>query len=307
MVKYSFVIPVYRGEKSIGPLFEGIRHEMEKAGEKFEVIFVWDCGRDNSWGVIARLQNENPSVVKGIELTRNFGQHNAIIAGIDSATGEYIITMDEDLQHSPKDLPRLIQKMHEGDYDLVYGNYSEREHSFFRNITSGLMKKALKIGIPELHPDYSSYRIIKSSIAKHISGMSNSYTFLDGYLSWITTNVGSVEVTHSQSQAGGSSYTIGKLINHSINIFVTFSDLPVRILTISSLLIFTFSIFYTIYILIRKLLVDDFATGFATFAIILGFGVGAILLGLGIIGEYIHRINMKSTKRPNFLVRKTLK
>jgi len=307
MTNYSFVVPVYRGEKTIGRLFADIKREMDRLRFSFEVIFVWDCGRDNSWSVIQDLCKEFPGVVRGVSLTRNFGQHNAIIAGIDAANGEFIITMDEDLQHSAKDIEKLIIKQKEGDYDLVYGNYSEREHNWFRNITSKIMKKALAVGIPELHPDYTSFRILKTEIAKHTTEMSNSYTFLDGYLSWITSNVASVSVSHSQSEAGSSSYTLMKLINHSINVFVTFSDLPVRFLTVSSFGIFGLSIIYTIYVILRKLIFNDFVSGFATFAIILGFGIGSILMGLGIIGEYIHRINMKSTKRPNFLVRKEVK
>lgn len=307
MYKYSFVIPVYRGEKTIGRLFSGIRSEMERLQLQFEVIFVWDCGRDNSWSVIQGLCKEYPSIVKGVALTRNFGQHNAIIAGIGKAESDFIITMDEDLQHSPQDIEKLIIEQKKGDYDLVYGNYTEREHNSFRNITSLIMKKALSIGIPDLHPDYTSFRLIKSEIAKHIIEMNNSYTFLDGYLSWITSNVGSTKVSHSQSEAGSSSYTIKKLINHSINVFVTFSDLPVRLLTFSSFGIFALSLIYSIYVLLRRLILNDFISGFATFAIILGFGVGFILMGLGVIGEYIHRINMKSTKRPNYLVRKEVK
>ena len=307
MTNYSFVVPVYRGEKTIGRLFADIKREMDRLRFSFEVIFVWDCGRDNSWSVIQDLCKEYPGVARGVSLTRNFGQHNAIIAGIDAANGDFIITMDEDLQHSANDIEKLIVKQKERDYDLVYGNYAEREHNWFRNITSKIMKKALAIGIPELHPDYTSFRILKSEIAKHTTEMSNSYTFLDGYLSWITSNVASVNVSHSQSEAGSSSYTLMKLINHSINVFVTFSDLPVRFLTVSSFGIFGLSIIYTIYVILRKLIFNDFVSGFATFAIILGFGIGSILMGLGIIGEYIHRINMKSTKRPNFLVRKEVK
>lgn len=306
MEKYSIIIPVYRGEKTITTLFEQIKEEFDAINLEFEVIFIFDCGSDNSWNVIKNLKKRFPQFVKGIQLSRNFGQHNAIICGFKYAIGECVITMDEDLQHSPKDIIKLIEKQRDGDFDVVYGVYSERNHPFFRNATSWLLKKLLEKGIPELNKDYTAFRLIKSRVAKKTIDMNNSYTFLDGYLSWITNNVSSVKVSHSNSQAGKSSYTLRKLIEHSINVFVTFSNFPIRLLTIMSISIFTISTGYAVYILLRKLLYNDLITGFAAIAVILGFGIGFILLGLGIIGEYLYRVNLKTTKRPNFIEKKII-
>ena len=158
----------------------------------------------------------------------------------------------------------------------------------------------------ELNKDYTAFRLIKSGVAKKTIDMNNSYTFLDGYISWITHNISSTNVSHYDSEAGKSSYTLRKLIEHSVNIFVTFSNFPIRLLTIMSIGIFTISTGYAIYILLRKLLYNDFVSGFATFAIILGFGIGSILFGIGIIGEYLYRISLKTTKKPNFIVRELL-
>ena len=303
---YSVIIPVYNGELTIEKLFIEILNFFNQTDYSFEVIIVFDCGKDNSWKIIKQLKDGNPLIITAIKLTKNYGQHNAIIAGINHANSNFIITMDEDLQHNPNDIKLLINKQKENDYDIVYGKYNELKHSFFRNLTSKIMKKLLIVSIPDLNKDYSAYRIIKTSIAKEILKMNNSYTFIDGYFSWVTTNTTSVLVSHNKRYAGKSAYNFKKLFNHSINIFFTFSNIPIKVLTISSLLILVSSLVYTIYLLVRKLVYNDLIEGYASTMIVLGFGIGLIIFGLGIIGEYIHRINLKTTKRPNYLEKKVL-
>lgn len=301
MTKYSVIIPVYRGALTIRKLAYGIRDFFNSHNLPYELIFVYDNGPDNSWEEIQLLKSELGDNLKGIKLSRNFGQHNALICGFKHASGEYIITLDEDLQHNPQDILKLINKQKEKDYDVVYGKYNELKHSSFRNITSITLKKLLEISIPDLHPDYTAFRLIKSWAARQTLTMNNSYTFLDGYLSWVTTNVSSVTVSHEERIEGKSSYTLGKLINHAINIFVTFSLVPIRVLTYISFIIFLSSIFYTSYISFRKIFFQDLVPGYASTMIITGLGLGLTLFGLGIIGEYIHRINLKTTRKPNFL------
>jgi len=306
MIQYSVIIPVYNGELTVKPLFERLKSFFESYKYNYEVIFVYDCGNDNSWEVLMQLKKDYSTNIKLIKLSRNFGQHNALICGFENASGEYVITMDEDLQHAPEDIAKLIIKQSESDFDVVYGKYKELKHSFIRNSGSKVLKRIIAIGIPEIHQDYSAFRLIKSSVAKSTVEMKNSYTFLDGYLSWITTHVGSCYVSHSERQGGVSAYTFKKLVNHTINIFVTFSDLPIRFLSKFSIALLIGMCFFSIYVITRKLLFDDFAMGFPTLILAIGFGVGFIMLALGIIGEYIYRINLKTTKRPNYKVDKIM-
>ena len=252
----SIVIPVYNGEKTLEALHSEIVSYCNEAQLKYEIVFVNDCGPDNSITVLKKLQKSFPEQIKLIELTRNYGQHNAIIAGFSACEGDLIVTMDEDLQHQPKDIQKLLEKQQEGDYDVVYGVNATLEHSKFRNITSRIMKKVLSYAIENLHKDYSAFRLIKKDIALQLIEMRNSYTFLDGYLSWITNNVSSTTVEHKERFAGESSYTMKKLIEHSINILFTFSNIPIRILSYSSIIIFLVTLVYSIYIVVRKLLYD---------------------------------------------------
>lgn len=305
-MNYSIIVPVYNGEKTVRLLFERVNKFFTASKYTFELIFVYDCGKDNSWVVLQDLKNEYPDLIKLIKLSRNFGQHNALICGFEYASGEYFITMDEDLQHAPEDIEILINKQKESDFDVVYGKYDVRKHSVLRNFTSSVLKKIIEIGIPEIHPDYSAFRLIKSNIAKSTIEMRNSYTFLDGYLSWITTNVCSCIVSHNERQGGVSAYTFNKLLNHTVNIFVTFSNLPIRFLTkLSFLVLFIMSLF-SAYIIVRKIMIDDLAMGYPSLIITVGFGIGLIMLSIGILGEYVYRINLKTTKRPNYNIDKIL-
>jgi undecaprenyl-phosphate 4-deoxy-4-formamido-L-arabinose transferase len=305
-MNYSIVVPVYNGEKTVIPLMERIEMFFNKTAYQYEVIFVYDCGKDNSWRVLLELKKQYPETIKLIKLSRNFGQHNALICGFEYASGDFIVTMDEDLQHVPEDIPKLIAKQEEGDFDLVYGKYEELKHSFFRNFGSKTLKKLISIGIPEIHKDYSAYRLIKTEVAKATIDMRNSYTFLDGYLSWITTNVDSCLVSHSERQGGVSAYTFTKLVSHTINIFVTFSNLPIRFLSKLSFFVLTLMGFFSIYVIARKSIYNDFAMGYPSLIIAIGFGVGLIMMALGIIGEYVYRINLKTTKRPNYKIDKVI-
>lgn len=298
-MELSFIIPVYHGEQTVQPLFDSIINACKKYDYQFEVVFVWDCGPDKSWDKILELKTKFPSEIKAIRLSRNFGQHNAIVCGFANASGDFMVTMDEDLQHNPDEVNLLVNKQKENDYDLVYGHYPDRQHSGFRNLTSGMLKKLLEIGIPDLHKNYSAYRLIKREIALDTIQMQNSYTFIDGYFSWITRNVGSVLVSHNARQGGISSYTHKKLISHSINIFITFSDLPIKLVTYLSLIFFIFTFGYAIYTLLEKLIFNNLVPGFASMIVLLGFGIGSILFGISVVGQYIHRINLKTTHRPN--------
>jgi glycosyltransferase involved in cell wall biosynthesis len=298
----SIIVPVYNGEKTILSLFNSIKNVFDTQLKEvsFQVIFVYDCGNDNSWEKIVDIKQNNSAKVKAIKLSRNYGQHNAIICGIKNAESDFIITMDEDLQHDPSYIVQLIEEQKSGNYDVVYAKYKERKHNFFRNFTSWVMNSLLMAGIPNLHPHYSSYRLIKTEIAKECTKMRNSYTFLDGYLSWLTKKVSSIEIEHKERPIGESSYSIGRLVNHSLNIFFTFSDLPFKLFTFASTTIFLFTFSYSTYIVVRKILYNDIPSGYSSIIIFLGIGLGFLLLGLGIITAYVHRINEKITQKPNF-------
>jgi glycosyltransferase involved in cell wall biosynthesis len=253
-------------------------------------------------GIILELKLLFPDTIKLIELSRNFGQHNALICGFEYTKGNLIIIMNEDLQHTPEDISKLISTQQDDNYDIVYGKCESLRHSLIRNISSRLLKKIIATGIPELHQDYSAFRLIKSSIARVFINMDNSYTFLGDYLSLITNYIRSCMVSHFERQGGISAYTFSKLVNHAINIFITFSNFSIRLLIKLSILLIFCMFLFSAYIIGRKLIFDDYMIGYPSLILAIGYGVGGIMLGLGIIDEYIYQINLKTTKRPNYNV-----
>lgn len=301
MVNFSIVIPVFRATTTLEKiLFDSI--ELYQDNLK-QVIFVFDGGEENSWKHIELLALKYP-IVKGIKLSRNFGQHNATICGFSYVNTEFVITMDEDYQHNPKVIAGLLTKQAEQDFDVVYADFINREHNFFRNTTSAILKKLLKFGIPNLNENYSSFRLIRSSLAVKTIQFNNSYTFLDGYLTWLTSSFSYITIQHLESQAGASSYNLKKLINHSLNIFLTFSNLPIRLVSFFALMFFIASFIYASIIVLSAFIYKDYAIGFPTLISILCFGIGTILLCIGTIGEYIARITMKMTNKPNYNIEK---
>lgn len=301
-LQLSVVIPVYRSASTLKELHRRISATLDAEGIQFELIFIEDCGGDDSWLIIEEIVAAD-SRVRGFQLSRNFGQHAATICGFSQSQGQWVATMDDDLEQIPEHLPKLIIKAAEG-YDLVYGIYAERSHKAWRNISSSVARWMFNKAIPSLNYTYTSYRVIRGDIARALIQFDSPFPFVDGYLSWLTGRCASVEVPHGTRLQGASNYTLQKLITHTVNIFVTFSDLPLRMATWFGLGAFIFGIIWMLIILVRYALGGVFVSGFTSIMVgTLMFG-GVQLLMLGIFGEYLGRMNFKSSKKPLYLIGK---
>lgn len=296
----SVVVPVYRSQETLRELYRRLVVVMESMDWRFEILFVEDCGGDDSWQVIQDLARQDVRV-RGIQLSRNFGQHAATICGFAHARGKWVATLDDDLEQGPEYLPDLHAKAQEG-HDLVYGVYPERTHTSWRNATSHIARWMFNKAIPSLNYSYTSYRFIRGDLARELTQFDSAFPFVDGYLSWLTNRYATVEVSHGTRAHGGSNYTFRKLLTHTINIFVTFSDLPLRLASWVGLFFFIVGMFWLGVILVGKLSGLITVSGFASImAAIILFG-GIQLLILGIFGEYLGRMNFKSSRKPLFLV-----
>ena len=296
----SVVIPVYKAESCLEELCLRLKIALESISPDFEIVLVEDCGGDNSWRVIERLAAEDKRV-RGIKLNKNFGQHAATICGFSYSQGEWVATLDDDLEQVPEYLPYLYKKALEG-HDLVYGVYPLRSHKPWRNITSSLARWLFSKAIPSLNYSYTSYRVIRGDIARALTQFDSPFPFVDGYLSWLTNRYATVEVPHETRTFGVSNYTFKKLITHTLNIFVTFSDLPLRMATWIGLCTFFIGMSWLAVIGCRYLIGGISVSGYASImAGILLFG-GVQLLMLGVFGEYLGRMNFKSSKKPLYLV-----
>lgn len=299
-VDISVVIPVYRAERTLRELYQRLVQSLSEIALSFEIIFVEDNGGDNSWEVISEIAAKDKRVL-GIRLSRNFGQHAATICGFEHARGDWVATLDDDLEQPPEYLSDLYSKAQEG-YDVVYGIYSVRTHKAWRNVTSDVARWLFNKAIPSLNHAYTSYRLIRGGIARGLTKFDSPYPFVDGYLSWLTNRYATVVVDHGERAHGTSNYNFRKLLTHTINIFVTFSDLPLRLASWVGLLFFLLGIGWFSAIVLGRLLGLITVSGFASMmAGIVLFG-GIQLLILGIFGEYLGRMNFKSSHKPLYVV-----
>ncbi|HEV7271684.1 glycosyltransferase family 2 protein [Pseudoxanthomonas sp.] len=299
--RYSVVVPVYRGGKSIGELRKRLAEALESLGHAYEIIFVDDRGSQDNWPVIKQLCEANTPSVRGIRLSRNFGQHAATLCGISHARGEWIVTIDEDLEQPPEAVPSMLEKAEEG-HHVVYGVNEERSHAWWRNLTSELGRSLFKFAIPSLNREYTSFRVIHRAVAKDLERFQSPFTFIDGYISWITHNYATVVVPHDPRLHGKSSYSVRMLVAHMVNIFVTFSDLPLRVATWLGLSASLGGAVWGVSILIAKLTGALSVSGYASIMAGMTFLGGLQLLILGVFGEYLARINFKTASMPLFLI-----
>jgi len=296
----SVVVPVYRSEQTLPKLHQRLTAALERITPDFEILLVEDCGGDRSWEVIRELSGRDKRV-RGIKLSRNFGQHAATICGFASSSGDWVITLDDDLEQNPDEIPTLFSKAQEG-FALVYGVYGERAHATWRNLTSEIARRMFRLAIPSLNYEYTSFRVIEGRLARELAQFDSPFPFVDGYLSWLTNSCTSVPVAHSPRDQGRSNYNLRKLVVHTVNIFVTFSDLPLRMASWIGLGAFFVGMIWLAGIVLGRLFGGITVSGYASVMAGTILFSGLQLLILGVFGEYLGRMNFKSSKKPLFLV-----
>lgn len=298
----SIIIPVYKASGSLPELVNRLSLVMDAVRKSYEVIFVEDCGEDNSWSLIQELAKNNDRV-RGIQLSRNYGQHNALLCGIREANGEVIVTMDDDLQHPPEELPKLFSKLDEG-YDVVYGTPERQPHGFLRGLASRITKWVLQSAMgAETAGKVSAFRIFRTNLRGAFSDYKSPFVNIDVMLTWGTTRFEAVIVEHNPRVYGESGYTIWKLMRHAINMMTGFSTMPLQIASIVGFIFAMFGIAVLFFVIGRYLISGSTVPGFAFLASLIAIFSGAQLLALGIIGEYLSRMHFRSMERPPYSIR----
>lgn len=298
----SIIIPVYRSAESLTELHRRLVETLNGGSDAFEILFVEDCGGDGAWEVVKRLA-EADDRVRGFKLSRNYGQHSAILCGIRAARGELIVTMDDDLQHPPEELPKLLAKLDEG-FDVVYGPPEREQHGLLRDLASRITKFALEgaMGAATAR-QVSALRAFRTELREAFADYRSPTVNIDVLLTWATTQFAAVPVRHEPRKFGESGYNPRKLLRHALNMTTGFSTQPLQI---ASLMGFAFSLFGLAilgYVLVRWLLEGSAVPGFAFLASIIAIFSGAQLVALGIIGEYLARVHFRTMDRPPYAVR----
>lgn len=297
----SVVIPVYNSADTLKTLVERLLKVFQDGTHQCEILMVNDGSQDLSWRVIKNLASENPQV-SGLNLMRNFGQHNALLAGIREAKGAVIVTMDDDLQNPPEEIPRLLGRLEEG-FDVVYGVPEKEKHGLLRDAASIMIKIALRWALGFRHASHTSaFRAFRTRLRLAFADFRSTNVSIDVLLTWGTTKFAHVEVKHQKRQRGRSGYNFRKLATHAINMVTSFSTLPLRIATLVG---FVFMLF-GVAVQVRLLLMYFFSTvsvpGFTFLASLIAIFSGVQLFSLGIIGEYIARIHSRALERPPYLI-----
>ena len=305
MKKLSIVIPVYNSEKTIEEVVKEIEIAVSKLNSKYdlEIILVNDYSKDNSLQVCKNICKHKP-FVRLISFSKNFGQHNALMAGIKIASGDYIISMDDDLQNPPAEMYKLIDELEKNNYDVVFAKYKTENKLFFRVFGSFINDKMANILAEKpKNVTINSYFIMRKYIAKEIIKYEHAYPYLGGLIFRITQNVGNILIEHRDRKIGKSNYTFKKLLQLWFNGFTNFSVQPLRISSIFGLFFSFTGFIYLLIIIIGKIINPGISVGWTSIMAAIIFFGGIQLLSIGLLGECIGRVFLSINKKPQYVIK----
>lgn len=299
----SVVIPVYGSATILPSLVQKLEEALSAAaGENgFEAVLVHDHGPDDSWQVLKTLAADRPWL-KGINLRRNAGQHNAVMAGFAHASGRYVITMDDDLQHDPNDIPRIVEALKAG-ADLVYVHFEARQHALWKRlgsafndwVASRLLNKPVGLYL-------SPFRGIRSEVCQTSLEYRGPFVYVDGLLLQSTSNISSITARHHLRQDGKSGYSLRKSVALWLQMATSFSIVPLRFVSLAGIAASAGAFLFASIVVARKLMNPDLAVGWSSLIVAIMFMGGLQLLALGAIGEYTGRILLNVNNRPQYVI-----
>ena len=288
---------MYNSAGTLEELTDRLLVVLDDVATEYEIVFIDDGSADASWSTIVDLARRNDRI-RGMALMRNSGQHNALLAGIRTARYELVVTLDDDLQNPPEEIPKLLAKLDAG-YDVVYGTAEERQFGFWRNVATATTKLALGWVVGDaIARSVSAFRVFRTSLRDAFADYDAPYVSIDVLLSWGTTRFGAVEVEHRPRAEGKSSYSFGRLATHAFNVMTGYSTRPLRIASLIGLVFTLFGVVILVVVLVTYVVEGGSVPGFPFLASVIAIFSGAQLLTLGIIGEYIARMHVRVMDRP---------
>lgn len=300
----SLVIPVYGSEKVLPELASQLKDVLDgiaSLGGNYEVIFVCDCSPDNSWRAIQGLAAQYPWV-RGLSLRMNAGQHNALMAGFTHARGRIVMTMDDDLQHSPSDIPALLDELGRG-RDVVYARFRSRKHAAWKIAGSRLNDRVAGYLLNKPKGLYlSPFRAMKSQIRDDILRYRGPYAYVDGLILSVTRNIGSVDVDHHDRYAGDSAYSLRKSISLWLKMATSFSIVPLRLTSFAGICFAGLGFLLAIAFIIQKFTMNRMPDGWSSLMVAILMLGGVQLIALGMLGEYLGRVLLTLNSRPQFVI-----
>lgn len=299
----SIIVPVYKAENCLDELYRRLVAALETITDDFEIVLVEDCGGDRSWEIIERLSAQDARV-KGIQFSRNFGQHYGITAGLDCCNGDWAVVMDCDLQDQPEEIPRLYDKAREG-YDIVLARRGKRRDPWLKRATSWLFYKLFSyLADIEYDGQSGNFRILSRKVVDNFRRMRERLRFFGGLVQWMGFPTASIEVQHAGRLEGSSTYTFAKLWKLASETVIAYSDKPLRLAIRFGFLMAFFSFCYGVYIFLRAMFYGSPIEGWSSLIVSLYFIGGVIIAILGIMGIYLGKTFDESKKRPLYIVRR---
>ncbi len=304
-LKITIVVPVYNSQGMLGELIQRIDQSM--TGQNYHIILVDDGSKDESWKKLEELKLIWANKITVIKLARNFGQHNAIICGFSYAKGDVVVTMDDDLQHPPEEIPKLIQKYVETKADVVYGEYSSMGQDVIKSAGSYVFRKSSKILSKDATGRGSSFRLLKTDIVeKLVENHKHNFYFIDEIIQWYTADIVFTSVAHHKRKEGRTGYTKGKLIGMGFNIMVNYTQVPLKAMTYGGIVGSIITFILGGYFIIKKVFYHTDVQGFTALIVAILFTASIMLLCFGIVGQYLFRIMQFQNRKPPFRVNKIM-
>jgi glycosyltransferase involved in cell wall biosynthesis len=298
----SVVVPVYNSEGTLGALVNRLESVLGATGDPYELILINDGSLDRSWETALQLAAQHDWITV-INLMRNYGQHNALLCGIRAARCDTIVTMDDDLQNPPEEIPKLLAKLDQG-YDAIYGTPVRQQHGLWRDLASTATKLALQGALgAQTARQVSAFRAFRTRVREAFADYRGAFVSIDSLLTWGTTKFGAVPVRHEPRTVGASNYTFRKLLAHSLNMMTGFSTLPLRFATYTGFAFTLLGLVVLAVVFFRYFTTGDSVPGFPFLASIIAIFSGAQLFALGIFGEYLARVFVRITEAPPYIVR----
>jgi len=300
----SIVVPVYNSEECIQALVGRVDECLD--GVEYELVLVNDCSPDKSWEEIKKAVQANESVV-GINLRRNSGQDNAIMAGFSRARGDYAVVMDDDLQHDPADIKMLIRELERTDSDVCFARFPKKKQQLWKNLGSWFNGKMAEIIINKPPGLYlSPFKVIRREIVDEIAEYNGPYPYVDGILFTVTQNVTQIDVNHHERYAGEGNYNLIRSINVWLKLMTNFSVFPLRIATYSGFMASGLGFLLATYYFGKYFIAGEEVEGWTSLMVLTLFLGGTILLALGAVGEYVGRTYISINRRPQYTIKEVV-
>ena len=304
MAHISVVTPVYRAEGCLEELYRRLVTTLSGITQDFEIVMVEDCGGDRSWEIIQALARKDARV-KGIQFSRNFGQHYGITAGLDYCDGDWVVVMDCDLQDRPEEIPRLYARAREG-YEVVIARRGKRNDPLLKRLLSWMFYRLFSwLADTEYDSQAGNFRIVSRKVVESFRRMREQLRFFGGLMNWMGFPAAAIDVQHAERHEGHSTYTLGKLWRLAAETIIAYSDKPLRLSIRLGFVISLLAFGYGLYILVRAVVYGSAITGWASLIVSIYFMGGIIIAILGMLGIYLGKAYDESKKRPLYIVMHT--